>query len=191
MFVGGLYLTSTEVIVLLFSDKWLPSVEIFRILILSGFAYPLSALLVNVLMSRGNSRAFLRLEIYKKSIASLNFLVLYLFGVDAFLYGLIVQGVIAVGLNMHFASREITLSPHRFARPIVVQAVVSLASVVTSSLFVGGIQGSYVFLIFLKGGVFLIFYFGISRVFGTVPYTVFAAQVHPFLEKLRVKMGKA
>ena len=72
-----------------------------------------------------------------------------------------------------------------------VQAVVSLASVVISSLFVEGIQGNYVFLIFLKGGVFLIFYFGISRVFGTVPYTVFAAQVHPFLEKLRVKMGKA
>ena len=62
LILGILYLISGELIVLLFSDKWLPSVEFFEILILSGFAYPISALLVNVLASRGNSKAFLRLE---------------------------------------------------------------------------------------------------------------------------------
>jgi len=73
LLLGALYLISEELIVLLFTEKWLPSVEIFKILVLSGFSYPISALLVNILSSRGNSKAFLRLEIYKKLIALAHF----------------------------------------------------------------------------------------------------------------------
>jgi len=65
MLLGVIYLISEELIIILFTEKWLPSVKYFKILVLSGFAYPISALLVNVLSSRGNSKAYLRLEIYK------------------------------------------------------------------------------------------------------------------------------
>ena len=80
LLLGSLYLISEELIVLLFSAKWLQSVEFFKILVLSVFGLPISTLLVNVLSSRGNSKAFLRLEIYKKVIVTINFVVLY-FGV--------------------------------------------------------------------------------------------------------------
>ena len=53
--LGVMYLISEELIVVLFTEKWLPSVEYFKILLLSGFAYPVSSLLVNILKSRGNS----------------------------------------------------------------------------------------------------------------------------------------
>ncbi len=64
--LGLMYLISEELIVLLFTEKWLPSVHYFKILLLSGFAYPVSALLVNILSSRGNSKDFLQVQIYKK-----------------------------------------------------------------------------------------------------------------------------
>ena len=66
--LGGLYLVSEELIVFLYSEKWLPSVHYMQLLLLSAFGYPLSALLVNILSSRGNSKDFLRLEILKKTI---------------------------------------------------------------------------------------------------------------------------
>ena len=82
--------------------------------------------MVNVLASRGNSKAFLRLEIYKKLIASVNFVVLYFLGIDAFLYGLIVQGILAVSLNIIFASREIKLPFFMFVKPIIVQMGIAI-----------------------------------------------------------------
>ena len=66
LLLGGLYLVSEELIVLLFGEKWLPSVSYFQILVISGFGYPVSALLVNILSSRGKSKEFLLLEILKK-----------------------------------------------------------------------------------------------------------------------------
>ncbi len=107
LLLGGLYLVSEELIVLLFGAKWLPSVYIFKILVLSGFVRPIGALLMNVLMSRGKSKIILQMAIYKVLIALLNFVVLYIWGINAFLYGLIVVGLWDLFLNILFASREI------------------------------------------------------------------------------------
>ena len=58
--LGFLYITAEDIIIILFSDKWLPSVAIFKILLLNGYAFPLSALLMNILMSKGNSKIFFK-----------------------------------------------------------------------------------------------------------------------------------
>ncbi|BDD10062.1 lipopolysaccharide biosynthesis protein [Fulvitalea axinellae] len=106
LLLGGVYLVSEDLIVLLFTEKWMPSVPIFRILVLSGFVYPFSALLVNVLSGRGNSRDFLRLEVIKKVVMGINLLVGFYFGLEGYLYGLVLVGLNAVCWNTWFASRE-------------------------------------------------------------------------------------
>jgi len=117
--LGGLYLTSYELVIMLFGEKWLPTVGYFQILVLSGFAYPVSALLVNVLSSRGNSKAFLRLEIYKKIVTAINLAVAFHWGIEGYLYGLILQSGIAVYLNVLFVSHEITVRKWFLLKPIV------------------------------------------------------------------------
>ena len=182
LLLGGLYLVSEELIVLLFSDKWLASVDIFKILVLSGFSYPISALLVNVLASRGKSKVFLRLEICKKLIASVNLLVLYFLGINIFLYGLVVQSFLAVSLNIFFASREIKLPFYVFANPIIVQMSITIISVVITMLFTKEMLLYGMAIPILKGSLFTFLYVSMSHLINTSSYECFLDQIMPVIK---------
>ena len=183
LLLGGLYLISEELIVLLFSDKWLPSVDFFKILVLSGFAYPISALLVNVLSSRGNSKAFLRLEIYKKLIASVNFIVLYFWGINAFLYGLVVQATLGISLNILFASREIRLPYFMFVKPIMVQMSISVLSVLLTVLITQNIVSLDIIMLLIKGSLFTLLYILFNYMIETTSFKYFLEQIMPIVRK--------
>lgn len=189
LLLGGLYLVSEELIVLLFSDKWLPSVDFFKILVLSGFGYPISALLVNVLSSRGNSKAFLRLEIYKKLIASVNFVVLYFWGIDAFLYGAIVLSTLSISINIMFASREISLPFFQFAKPILTQMGIAIIAVILTLLIVQNIEFIDIIMLLLKGSVFTFLYFLFNFIIKTSSFEYFLEQMMPIIKnKFRKKV---
>ena len=183
LLLGGLYLVSQELIVLLFSEKWLPSVDIFKILILSGFAYPISALLVNVLSSKGNSKQYLYLEIYKKFIASMNFIILYFFGIDAFLYGLIIQGALGLSLNILFASREIELSFFIFSKPIATQMGIAILSVLATLKIIQYIHFLDIIMLVLKGSLFTFLYLIINYILQTSSLKYFLEQIEPIINK--------
>ncbi|MCW8821071.1 MAG: lipopolysaccharide biosynthesis protein, partial [Sulfurovum sp.] len=148
--LGVMYLISEELIVLLFTEKWLPSVEFFKILVLSAFSYPVSALLVNILSSRGNSKAFLQVEIYKKILQSINLYVGFLWGIEGYLYGLIAVATLGVSLNILFASREIKLSFVVFVKPIITQMSVSVIAVWIVTLFTKEIETYGIILLLMK-----------------------------------------
>jgi len=164
---GILYLISQELIVLLFTEKWLPSVVYFQILVMSGFAYPVSSLLVNILSSRGNSKAFLRLEIYKKIIQSINLIMVFYWGIIGYLYGLLAVSVLGVALNIAFAAKEIKLSFSAFAKPLLLQALITIITVgivviVTNKLVLSGIV-----MILIKTAIFSLIYLLINKLLGT------------------------
>jgi len=185
--LGSLYLVSEELIVLLFSDKWLPSVELFKILVLSGFAYPLSALLVNVLSSRGNSKAFLRLEIYKKLIASVSFFILYLWGVEAFLYSLLINATLAVSLNIIFISREILLPFSMLAKPLITQMGIAVAGVVITEWIFQNMELIDIIMLIVKGSMFTALYIGLNYVLKTNSFGYFLEQMMPLIRNILVK----
>ncbi len=181
--LGGLYLVSYELINLLFGEKWLQSVYYFKILVLSGFGYPISALLVNVLSSRGNSKAFLRLEIYKKIITSLNFMVLYFFGIDAYLYGLVIQATLGVSLNILFASREIRLPFYLFAKPILVQICVTIIVVVFTMYITQTLELLDIIMLIIKGSLFTLLYILLNYIMKTSSLKYFLEQIMPIVKK--------
>ncbi len=181
--LGVMYLISEELIVLLFTEKWLPSVAYFKILVLSGFAYPVSALLVNILSSRGNSKAFLRLEIYKKILQSINLYVGFLWGVEGYLYGLIVVSVLGVSLNILFTSREIKLSFFVFARPVIIQMIISVIAVWIVILLISEIEMYAILLLLTKGITFTVIYFVINILLKTSSYENFREQVVQVLKR--------
>ena len=183
LLLGGLYLVSEELIVLLFSDKWLQSVAFFQILVLSGFSYPVSALMVNVLSSRGNSKAFLRLEIYKKTIAAINLTVLYLWGIETYLYGLIVTSLLAVSLNILFASREIRLPFFLFAKPVIMQMGITIMAVILTLLITKNLELSDMLMLIIKGSIFTLLYILINTVFKISSYHYFLEQIMPMIRK--------
>lgn len=98
-----------DLILFIYSEKWADSVPIFYWLVLGGFAYPLSALLVNVIRGNGNSGLFLQVEIIKKIITASTFVVAWKFGLTTFLKALLVAQMLNVLVNMYAVRMEIKL----------------------------------------------------------------------------------
>ena len=183
LLLGSLYLISSELIVLLFGEKWLPSVQFFMILALSGFVRPLGSVLMNVLMSRGKSKIILRMAIYKIVLALLNFIVLYQWGIIPFLYGLIIVGLWDLFLNILFASREINLTFMTFGKPFLIQVTIASFAVIITQVITDNLNQMDIVMIILKGSIFTFLYILINYLTKTSSYTYFSEQLMPIIRK--------
>lgn len=183
LLLGGVYITSHELIILLFGMKWEASVYYFKILALSGFSYPLSALLVNVLSGRGNSKAFLRLELYKKTLLLLNLLVLYFYGLDFYLYGLILVSILAVSLNIGFAAKEIHLPFVSFVFPVIMQSFIAIISVFMITYGTSPLHVPMIVMFVLQGSLFVFCYVGLSWILQTKAYNSVLTQIQSYFKK--------
>ena len=190
LLLGGLYLVADEFILILFGEKWIPTIFFFKIFILSGFAYPISALMVNVLSSRGKSKDFLRLEIYKKIIQTANLYILYAFGMDVFLYSLILSSILGTSLNIFFATREIGLSFWSVTKPILVQTVITIGIVLLVQYLVVGDQLPNIVMLLIKGFLFLIIYLLINWSLKIQSFEYFLEQFKSALEMLKRRREK-
>lgn len=188
--LGGLYTTAHEIVLLLFGGKWEPSVEFFKILALSSFAYPVSALLVNVLSSRGNSKAFLELEIYKKLLGITNIIVLYFFGIKAFLYYAVFTSTLAIILNAVYVKKEIGLSVFQLLKPVLVQYALALIAVISVYYSIGWISFHLISGLAVKGTAFLVAYWLLNKFFNTFSYNIFMQEITPLIGKIKRKIRR-
>lgn len=190
MLLGLMYLIGEELIIILFTEKWLPSVEYFKILILSGFAYPISALLVNVLSSRGNSKAFLRLEIYKKIVFGLNLLIGFVWGIEGYLYGLVLSSSLAVYLNIVFVSKEIHLPKLYFVKSLVIQAVLAIIVTVLVKYLNGALDMGVFINMLVKVFEYVFFYMLINKLLKTDAYGYFTDEAKPVFDRFLTRISK-
>jgi O-antigen/teichoic acid export membrane protein len=110
----GLFLVGgREIIIILFSAKWEPSVIMFQILIAGAFASQIYTLFYNVLLSSGNSKKYLYLNIIHKTLLFINFylivitddLTIYLFGFTAIRILLYFLGLIVVSKQLNLKNK--------------------------------------------------------------------------------------
>jgi len=188
--LGGLYLVAYELVIMLFGEKWLQTVDYFKILVLSGFGYPVSALLVNVLSSRGNSKAFLKLEIYKKIVFGFNLAVGFMWGIEGYLYGLIIATTLAVYLNIVFVSKEIKIPKWSYIKPILIQMLLTIAIVMLIEWLNAEMTYSLFLMFVLKGGEYLLLYIMANKLLKTDAYRYVMDEARPVLVKIRDKIKK-
>ena len=155
LLVGCLYLSSEEIIVFLFSSKWLPSVPYVELLILSAFSFPLNSLLVNILASRGNSKSFLKMAVIKKSIFFINLGVSFSWGIETYLIGLIIVSCINICITAYFASKEISVQILTLLRPIAVQMFIALIAVFLTEYIVNILNVNITFNFIFKNSFFI------------------------------------
>ena len=182
LLLGGLYLTSEELIVFLFSAKWLPSVNYMEILILSGFAYPISSLLVNVLSSRGNSKAFLKLEIMKKSLHTLNFVNAYYNGIEMYLYGLVLVASLGVSLNIIFAKTELNMSALLLFKPILTQMGIGIIATIVTYQISNTLELEMLMDFLMKSFVFLFLFVVINFILKTKSINEVGKLISPIMK---------
>lgn len=183
----NMYLVSEELVVLLFSEKWLPSGEYLALLVLSGFAYPLNALLVNVLSSRGNSKGFLRMAIYKKLIAFLNLAIAFQFGIEGFLYGLILVSFINTAISISMAARESKIAVFTFYKLLMPQMIVAIVSVLITIEIVNLIIVPMFVLLLIKMFIFTTVYILLNYLFKLESFQYF---MNELLEHRRNRKNK-
>jgi len=98
---------ATPLFSFLFTDKWLPAVPYFQILIIPGILYPVHAYNLDILKVKGQSNLFLKLEVVKKIMISIVIFVSFQFGIYGLLYGSIVTSILALFINTHYSGRFI------------------------------------------------------------------------------------
>lgn len=183
LIISNIYLVSEELIVLLFSDKWLPSVPYLQLLLMSGIFFPINILLINVLSSRGNSKAYLRMAILKKTLNVLNLYVGFQLGIEGFLYGLILVEFINTIISVLFVSREISLSYMLLLKPIIIQIVISLSAVLATIFLVQNMDFGNLLFIIIKSLIFTLIYLIINRLMKTSSYIYFIEEFIPLIKK--------
>jgi O-antigen/teichoic acid export membrane protein len=182
--MGNFYLVSQELIVLLFSVKWLPSVHYFQLLILSGISYPINALLVNVLMSRGKSKLFLKLTLYKKIFFIINLYIGFQFGINGYLYGLILVSLIGIYMNSMYVSKELSLNIFLLIKPILIQICISVVSLILTTSYIMLFLINFGIITFIvKIIIYSVIYIILNYLFKVQSYLFFKKQFLQILNK--------
>lgn len=108
--LGLLFITAKPLFLLLFGIKWIAAIPIYKLLCLSGFAYPISATTLSMLKASGDSKTFLKLEVLKKILGLISLSIGFYYGMNGFLLSLIVSGLIGTVLNIYFTSYSLDIS---------------------------------------------------------------------------------
>jgi len=184
LLLGIFYLSSSEIVLLLFGENWAPTIPYFKILLVSGFGYPIGALLINTLYSRGDSKDILRLEVAKKILFGINLSIAFTWGVEGYLYGLIVATILATLLNMFYGSKVIDVAMFELVKPVLLQAIIAIVIV----FFIVNINVRTDFNSFIRVIIntlgFTLIYFIVNKLFATKSFEYFLDELVPLILKL-------
>lgn len=96
-------LLADQLVVFLFTEKWLPIVPIFQIICFSGILYPLHLYNLLILQVKGRSDLFLKLEVIKKVILVIILVISIFYGFTALLIGSVIASILALFINTYYA----------------------------------------------------------------------------------------
>lgn len=102
---GMLFLVSKDLILFLYGQKWLYSAYLFKFMAITGFVWPLSAIMVNLVVGMGHAGKHLVLGLYKKTVGLTALAIGFSFGIEGFLYATICSNIIALALNITYVSK--------------------------------------------------------------------------------------
>ena len=94
----------------LFTERWLPAVPYFQILVFNGILYPIHSYNLNILKVKGRSDLFLKLEIIKKALITLVVFISFQYGIYGLLYGSVLTSVLAFFINTHYTGKYLKYS---------------------------------------------------------------------------------
>jgi len=100
-----LAIVAKPLVLVLFTEKWIPCVPYLQLLCVVGMLYPLHVINLNVLIAQGRSDLFFRLEILKKILIVIAIAVTYRWGITAMIYGQIATSCFAYFLNSYYTGK--------------------------------------------------------------------------------------
>ena len=95
-------------VLILLTDRWLPSVPYLQLLCIAGLTYPLDTVNLNVLKAQGFSSLFLRLEIIKKILFAGSVGITYRWGITAMIIGGILVSICGYFINAFYTGKYLS-----------------------------------------------------------------------------------
>ncbi|KGN98570.1 hypothetical protein HR11_08540 [Porphyromonas macacae] len=157
MLMGLLFVIAPYLIVLLFTNKWEPSIYIFQLLCIAGAFTPLNAATTNVIKSLGKARLFFNVQLWKRVIALIFLIMMSTLGISPLLYTVCIINIVFYMINVFAVSRlveisfwDILLTPIKLGIPSIISAILTsfILSTVGKEMFSSLIVGCITFISF-------------------------------------------
>lgn len=185
--LGWLFVAAGPLILTLYGSKWEPAVEIFRLLCLSGFAYPISAATLSMLKASGDSRSFLKAEVWKKVVGLAGLVIGFIFGLKGYLVSLVITGTISVLLNMFYTGRSLDISVRHQLRPLLPYLGLSAAAALIIDILPVEFSLNFINLIIVTISFFVL-YLGSNYFLKTRGTDLFIGQAGSVLSQVKAKL---
>lgn len=102
-----LILVAEPLFLLVFGEKWLPSVPYFQILCIASIFLPIGTYNLNILKVKGRSDLFLRVEVIKKIIGVIALIAAVPLGIEVIVWSLCGTNILFAYLNGYFSGKFI------------------------------------------------------------------------------------
>lgn len=106
----GIGAVSYPLINVLYTDIWIYAATLLQIIVFAGMWYPIHAINLNLLIVKGRSDLFFRLEIIKKFVGVAILVITLPIGLEAMCYGSIISSLISLVINTYYTNKLINLS---------------------------------------------------------------------------------
>lgn len=179
-------LLAKPIFILLYSEKWLPSVPYFQALCIGGLAYSLQSVNTQSIAAIGKSRAMFWWTVLKRSVGiSCIVIGLSLFGMKGLLVAVVFGMWFSFFVNISLVSRHIGYKWWRQLLDIMPVFIVSLIATVVSYFVESVIHLPIYTDALVKLVVFAVIYVGWSVVFKPEAFLYTKGVVVPMISKLR------
>ncbi len=131
-FIGNFYIISVDLFTVLFGKSWIRSVPFFQIMILTTWAYPVSALIVTIINGVGRSRIFLEIEIYKKLLILPSYLLVVFFSIKTMLWGLFCVSFFLLGVNIYGINKALHVNVRNIVTHVALKWIYLLIAIPTT-----------------------------------------------------------
>lgn len=186
-----LLLCAKPIFLLLYSDRWLPSVPYFQVLCLGGLAACLQSVNNNAIAAVGKSKAMFAWTVVKRSIG-IGLMVggLFLFGMKGLLASVVINTWFSYFVNIcqvskyvgyKWSNQLLNLLPVTVASTISAMVAYGVGVLLHLSVYPDGI---------VKFAVYLMVYLAWSFIFKPEAYTYSLTIIKPVLNKLKLKLRK-
>jgi O-antigen/teichoic acid export membrane protein len=91
----------------LLTEKWLPAVPYFQLLLISGIFFPIHQYNLNICKLKGRSDMVLKLSMLQNSLLLLGAFSAVWYGINGLLYSLIIVNILITLINAHFSGKLI------------------------------------------------------------------------------------
>ena len=106
----GLAIVAKPLVLVLLTEKWLPSVPYLQLFCVLGMLHPIHLINLSVLNAQGRSDLFLRVEVLKKFLTIIIILITYRWGIMAMIYGQIIVSFLSFYLNAYYTQKLLDYS---------------------------------------------------------------------------------